>query len=136
VNKGPWHTRVIHLLASQWLCNGQLSISRRGNHAKIWSLLLHEDLKLNITEYLRANKFKITVHQFTKFVEEEAIAAFGIEGKKIICRKTARTWLHYLSWDYKDHSKSIFFDEHERDDIVAYWKCFLEQMASLRPQFL
>ena len=96
VNKGPWHARVIRSWANQWLSNGQLSMSRRGHHAKIRSLLLHEDLKLNIIEYLWANKFKITIHQFIRFVEDEAIPAFGIEGKKNISRETAQKWLHHL----------------------------------------
>ena len=47
---------------------------------------------------------------------------------------TARSWLHHLGWDYKDHSKNIYFDGHERDDVIAYRNQFLEQMANLRPR--
>src|SRR6266487_4084365 len=67
-----------------------------GYYAKIRLLLLHEDLKLNIIKYLQANKFKITIHQFIRFVEDETIPAFEIEGKKNISRETAWKWLHHL----------------------------------------
>ena len=134
VNRGLWHARVIHSWASQWLSKGEIFTLYRGRHSKIKSLLLHEDLKLHILQYLRVNKFTLTLHQFIKFVEEEAIPTFGIETKKTICEVTARAWLHHLGWDYKDHSKNIYFDGHERDDVVAYQNQFLKKMADLRPR--
>ena len=59
----------------------------------------------------------------------------GIETKKTISVETARIWLHNLGWDYKDHSKNIYFDGHERDDVVTYRNQFINQMINLRPRF-
>ncbi|CAG8756875.1 9382_t:CDS:2, partial [Cetraspora pellucida] len=39
-----------------------------------------------------------------------------------------------LGWNYKGHSKNIYYDGHERDDVVRYWQQFLEQIANLRPR--
>ena len=100
--------------------------SKRGCHAKIRSLLLNEDLKLQVNEYLRIHKFKLNVADFVKFVEDEVIPALGIEEKTSISYSTARKWLHILGWEYKDHSKNIYFDGHEYEDVVANRHRFLE----------
>ncbi|RHZ53889.1 hypothetical protein Glove_433g31 [Diversispora epigaea] len=78
VNKSLWYTRVIHLWANQWLNKSKIFTSRRGCYAKIKLLLYHKDFKLSIFNYLRANKFTLSIHHFIKFVEEEAIPAAQI----------------------------------------------------------
>ena len=72
-------------------------MSKRGRHAKIRSLLLHEDVKLQVTEYLRAYKFKLNVANFVKFIEDEVISALGIEEKISISCLIVHEWLHMLS---------------------------------------
>ena len=132
LNKGPWQARLIRSWANQWLKNGIIVTSKRGRHAKVRSFLLHEDLKLQVTEYLRAHKFKLNVANFVKFVEDEVIPTLGIEEKTSISCSTAHEWLHILGWEYKDHSKNIYFDGHEREDVVADRHRFLWQWAELR----
>ncbi|CAG8682496.1 14975_t:CDS:2 [Gigaspora margarita] len=125
LGKGPWHARLIRSWTNQWLNKGEIVTSKRGRHAKIRSLLLHEDFKLRVTEYLR-------LLNFVKFIEDEVIPALGIEEKTTISHTTAREWLHKLGWQYKDHSKNIYFDGHEREDVVAYRREFLRKLAELR----
>jgi len=132
LNKGPWQARLIRSWANQWLNNGMVITSKRGCHAKVRSLLLNEDLKLRVTEYLRTYKFKLNIADFVKFIEDEVIPALGIEEKTSISFSTAREWLHMLGWEYKDHSKNIYFDGHEREDVIADRHRFLEQWAELR----
>jgi hypothetical protein len=127
LNKGPWQSRLIRSWANQWLNNGMIITSKRGCHAKVRSLLLNEDLKLHVTEYLRAYKFKLNIADFVKFIEDEVIPALGIEEKTSISYTTAREWLHILGWEYKDHSKNIYFDGHEREDVVVDRNIFLKQ---------
>ena len=79
VNRGPWHAWVIRSWAKQWSKKGEIITSRRGRHPKIKSLLLDEDFKLRVTQYLRGNKFTVTIQQFIKFIEDEAIPSLGIE---------------------------------------------------------
>ena len=71
-------------------------MSKCGCHAKVRSLLLNEDLKLRITEYLRAYKFKLNIADFVKFIEDEIIPVLGIEEKMSISYTTVRKWLHIL----------------------------------------
>ena len=39
--------------------------------------------------------------------------------RKPIDERTACRWLHTLGFSYKSHKKMIFFDGHERPDVVA-----------------
>ncbi len=136
VNRGPWHAWVIHSWAKQWSKKGKIITSHCGRHSKIKSLLLNEDFKLHITQYLRGNKFTVTIQQFIKFIKDETIPSLGIEMRKTINEAMAQRWLHHLSWNYKNYSKNIYFDSYKCEDVVAYRNEFLQQMASLQSQIV
>ncbi|CAG8712722.1 5679_t:CDS:2 [Cetraspora pellucida] len=94
-----------------WLNKDKIITSKRGHYAKIRSLLLHEDFKLQVTEYLHTHKFTLRIAEFVKFIENEAIPALEIEEKITISHTTAREWLHKL---------------------VAYQHEFLQKFAELQ----
>ena len=48
-----------------------------------------------------------------------------------ICTETARCWLHHLGFNISNHQKGVFFDRHERKDVVVYRSDFLEKFAKL-----
>ena len=48
-----------------------------------------------------------------------------------ISNETARRWLHYLGFNMNDHHKGVFFDGHDREDVVAYRNDLLKQLAKL-----
>ena len=100
-------------------------------HAKIRSFLLNEDLKLWVIEYLHIYKFKLNVSGFVKFIDDEVIPALGIKEKTSISCLTTHEWLYMLGWEYKDHSKNIYFDNYKREDVVADRHQFLEQWVEL-----
>ena len=41
--------------------------------------------------------------------------------------RTARRWLHKLSWRYRQKKKGMYIDGHEREDVVEYRKGFVER---------
>ena len=41
---------------------------------------------------------------------------------------TAIRWLNILGYLFQQHRQSIYYDGHERDDVVEYHKKFLEEM--------
>lgn len=47
--------------------------------------------------------------------------------------KTLRAWLRRLSLEFITHRQGVYYDGHERDDVVAYRKQFLERMAAYEP---
>jgi hypothetical protein len=49
----------------------------------------------------------------------------------IFSEKTARRWLKKLGFVYSRFTKGIYFDGHERSDVVEYRQKFLEDMMQL-----
>jgi hypothetical protein len=52
---------------------------------------------------------------------------------RVVTSRTARNWLKKLGYSWKDVTKDVFVDGHERDDVVRYRKEFLDTMDSLLP---
>jgi len=48
-----------------------------------------------------------------------------------ITSRTARRWLNMLGFTWKDVKKGVFFDGHEREDVVEYRKQFLHTMEEM-----
>ncbi len=44
---------------------------------------------------------------------------------------TIRSYLNELGYVYIKVKKRIYMNRHEREDVVVYWKIFLEQMNQL-----
>ncbi|CAG8741395.1 9333_t:CDS:2 [Cetraspora pellucida] len=76
-----------------------------------------DNFKLRVTEYLHTHKFTLRIAEFVKFIEDEVIPALVIEEKTTILHTTACEWLYRLGWQYKDHSKNIYFNGYEHEDI-------------------
>lgn len=47
--------------------------------------------------------------------------------------KTARKWLNYLGYKWKNVQKGGFFYELEQKNRIKYWKTFLKKIMSLLP---
>ena len=48
-----------------------------------------------------------------------------------ICTETARLWLRSLGFSQKYHKKGVYFDRHERQDVVDYREQFVQQLHQL-----
>lgn len=53
----------------------------------------------------------------------------NLNGQKI-SEGSARRWLAKLGYELKEVKKGVYVDGHEREDVVAYRKQFLEQFAA------
>jgi hypothetical protein len=61
-----------------------------------------------------------------KHVNNEIIPGLGLDlGKEKISEVTARRWLIKLGYSLKEACKGMYFDGHERDDVVKYRAKFL-----------
>ncbi|CAG8706981.1 15407_t:CDS:1, partial [Dentiscutata heterogama] len=117
---------------NQWKNCKELIKSKRGRHIKTKSLIHNKSFRLQINQYLEKNKFKLAIPNFIRYVSS-IMPTFGITSK-IINRSTARRWLKLLGWKYQTHTKKIYFDGHEREDVVEDRNRFLQEMARLRKQ--
>jgi hypothetical protein len=84
-----------------------------------------------ITEYLWSVGCNVTVDKFKEFIEQEVFPSVGIENKKSISNTTVRTWLKHFGWTFRTGAKDIYYDGHERPDVLEYRQKFLVEMAQL-----
>jgi transposase len=127
LNRGTWFARLIRTWGKQYSKNGELIASKQGKHQKVKSIIYDEDVRLKISEYLRVNKFEITIKKFQQFVTDEILPDLGIENKISISDSSARRWLIQMGFVYKKYRKDIYYDGHEREDVVNYRKEFLQK---------
>ena len=128
IGGGEYCAWLIRNWSKQFLKFGTIPASNQGKYPKIKSLLWNEDINKKLQEYLVKQVSDIKVKNFKEFVESEVFPKIGIEEKKNISEKTARVWLKELGWTYQKHHKDIYYDGHERDDVVKYREIFLTQM--------
>ena len=101
-------------------------MSSRGKHPKWVSLVHDEKFQLDATEYLREHSYvkrapNLTLADFAQWVAE----TWHVE----VCKETARLWLHRMGFSYRQFSKGVYFDGHEREDVVQHRKFSAAQDA-------
>ena len=77
--------------------------------------------------YIQKNKGKIIPNEYKKFIEQELFSQLEI--KKTISNKTSRIWLRKFGLIPQLRKKGIYFDGHEKKDIIRYQEIFLRKMA-------
>ncbi|CAG8802745.1 12434_t:CDS:2, partial [Cetraspora pellucida] len=115
LNHGPWTARLIRTWGNQYTKTGTIQASKRGKHQKIQSLLLDEDIKNKLLEYLSFHKFKLSIPNLCDYVRDEIFSSVRIETGKTI--------------KFKPYQKDIYVNGHERLDVVEYRCSFLDCMA-------
>ena len=106
----------------------QLSSERGKGCGNADSILHDEEFQLSARKYIRSNPYRkgapnLTTEMFCKWIKDE----FGVE----VCCETARVWLHFLGFNMSDHQKGVFFDGHDREDVVEYRKDLLARLEKL-----
>ena len=62
---------------------------------------------------------------------DEGVIPASLRIKPEVCSETAWVWLHNLRFSQKNHHKSVYFDGHEREDVVIYHEEFLQKLEEL-----
>ena len=125
---GEYRARLIRNWSKKFLKTSLIFVSSQGKHPKIKSLLWHEDINKKLKDYLLEQKSDVSVKKFKEYIENEVFPEIGIEEKKTISVKTAQVWLKKLGWYHQKHHKDIYYDGHEREDVIKYRELFLSQM--------
>jgi hypothetical protein len=125
---GEYRARLIRNWSKKFLKTSLIFVSSQGKHPKIKSLLWHEDINKKLKEYLLEQRSDVSVKKFKEYIENEVFPEIGIEEKKTISVKTVQVWLKKLGWYHQKHHKDIYYDGHEREDVIKYRKIFLSQM--------
>ena len=98
--------------------------SENGHFSQLDSLISDEDFQLSAHTYVRSNACKkgepnLTSGMFAVWVNDLNIS-----------EETARLWLHSLGFGCTHHQKGVYFDGHERQDVVQYRSEFLTNLLS------
>ena len=105
-----------------------LSSNRGGHDNHAYSLLHDEDFCLAARTYVRKHACRkgepnLTSQMFSAWINTE----YNVN----IHDSTARRWLFKLGFSRIHHQKGVYFDGHDRDDVVKYRNTFLEKMGEL-----
>jgi hypothetical protein len=72
-----------------------------------------------------------------QYMEVELFPRIQLKVGKGISISTARRWLHREGFQYMEHKKALYFDGHDRPDVVSYrQKEFLPAMEKYRERLL
>ena len=128
-NKGVYKARQIRSWAKNWIQFGVLPKSLQGCHQKTKSFIDDEDVIEKSLSFIRENGGKTTPKQYHAFVNQLLFIQMGLgTSKKSISIKTSRIWLKKLGLKPQSRKKGIYFDGHEREDVVEYRNIFLNKM--------
>ena len=84
-----------------------------------------------IIEYLWSVGCDVTVNRFKTYIEQKVFPSVGIERKKTISNNTACAWLKHFGWKFHVERKDVYYDGHERPDVIEYRQDFLNEILEL-----
>ena len=118
---GPAWARTIRKWVLDFVRDGTLPIHCYSQKA----ILDNEDILQGIQEQLieKAKASFIKAEDVCKIVASERIQLMFMQlgiHQPSISLSTAHRWLSRLKWRYGKRSNGMYFDGHERDDVVAY----------------
>src|SRR6266498_4034874 len=129
-NKGDYMARCIRKWGGNFIQTGELPVHSQGKHMKIKSLLDDEDFSEDCKAWLRQQTPETrSPYNLKMYIEEELFPkSTGNIKKDTISEKTCRNYMHLWGYRYDERKKGIYYDGHERLDVVEYRKEWLERM--------
>ena len=157
-----WGGRQVREWVRDWIKHRELPESNRGRHVKVFTLLSDPAVCAELRSYVRSNKWAMNpaklaaftqnelipaeaekyAHQIVdkempaglkKYLEVELFPRIHLKVGKGICLSTARRWLHREGFRYMKYSKGLYYDGHDRPDVLDYrQKHFLPAMQQYR----
>ena len=157
LGKGSKFARCLVSWEIEWLRWQTIPEGRRGQHTKVMSVFDDEDVLLFVREYITNKGESVTsrqlaeavteylgnqamgnsVEEFLDEATEEPLADQNNSSETIgIKKEAARLWLHKLGLSWRSAKKTVYFDGHERDDVVAYRQQFVQEFLDLEARFV
>jgi hypothetical protein len=155
-----WGGRLVRSWTREYTKTRTLPVSKYGRHGKVASLLNDPAIAAELRAYVRSNKWAINPAKLAQFTQKELIPSAADQYLKHIVNEeipkglkqyleyvlfpriqlkvargislsTARRWLHREGFQYISHKKGLYFDGHDRPDVVAYrQEVFLPEMLA------
>ncbi len=101
--------------------------SDRGKHPKWISLISDENVQGAVKSYICDTGYvkgspNLTLMDVVSWVKTN----YDIE----VSKSSVGHWLHLLGFTYVQHTKGVYFDGHDRTDVVASRKAYLETLST------
>ena len=130
--------RTVRQWRNDFIENGEIIDSKQGKYQRTGVLWSSEELNAKAATFVRGNAAEkgqpnMTSGAFCQWVNESLLPNCSLKPgfPRKISVETARKWLHELGFAVLTPSKGMFFDGHERDDVVEYRGKFLRQLIEL-----
>jgi hypothetical protein len=161
-----WGGRNLRSWTRNWTKNHALPISLRGQHVKVYTLLSDPAIAAELRAYVRSNKWAINpdkLRQFSKnellpdaadkylrhlireemplglkkYMELELFPRVHLRVGRGISLSTACRWLRLEGFRFISHKKGLYFDGHDRPDVLSYRQNeFLPTMKHNEPRLV
>ena len=161
-----WGGRNLRSWTRNWTRNCVLPLSLRGQHAKVYTLLSDPVIAAELRAYVRSNKWAMNpdkLRQFSKnellpdtankylrhlvreemplglkkYMEVELFPRVYLRVGRGISLSTARRWLRLEGFRFISHKKGLYFDGHDRPDVLSYRQNeFLPTMKRNKPRLV
>jgi len=144
-----WEGCQVHSWTRRWMTNHTLPVSLMGCHAKVYSLLDDPDIVAELCAYIHSNKWAINPqklanfsknrlipdesakyvhdlidhempHGLKQYMELKLFPCIHLKVGKGVSVVTAHWWLHREGFQYTTYKKGLYFDGHDRPDVLQY----------------
>jgi hypothetical protein len=161
-----WGGRLLRSWTREYMKTQILPVSKHGRHTKVASLLNDPAIAAELRAFVRSNKWAMNPAKLAQLTQKELIPSAADKYLKHIVNEeipkglkryleyelfpriqlkvargislsTARRWLHSEGFRYLSHKKGLYFDGHDRPDVVAYrQEVFLPAMLAYRARLV
>ena len=125
-----YRPKIIRAWAKEFLMNGVLSPHRQGVHVKKQSFLSDADVKEMVLKMIRETKPEQRSPLNIKKHVDEVVAPSLLGVNVQVSEKTVRNYMHEWGYMYRKNKKDIYFDGHEREDVVKYRQEWSKRMVT------
>ncbi|RPA78671.1 hypothetical protein BJ508DRAFT_349096 [Ascobolus immersus RN42] len=138
--RGLYFARKVITWEIEWRANRTINEGKKGCFAKTHSWFNDEGVQLHIRDYLAGAGEHISAHALAKSIGEyldsqraertvntvlseaaqPAEEDHTLSKRRRIRARTARRFLHRMGFSYKNVTKNVYIDGHERPDVIEY----------------
>ncbi|KAF9455567.1 hypothetical protein BDZ94DRAFT_1277918 [Collybia nuda] len=127
-----WGGRLVQIWVRKWILWRELPVSLKGKHVKVFSLLDDPSVCAELRSFLRSNKWSMDPKKLRhivesempwglkKYLEVELFPRIQLKVARGVSVRTARHWLHCEGFKFTEHKKALYYDGHDRPDVVYY----------------
>ncbi|CAG8536262.1 15820_t:CDS:2 [Cetraspora pellucida] len=129
-NKGGYMAKCIQIWRNYFIKTEELLPYHQSKHTKLESLINDEDFSEDCIEWLRQQKPEVcTPSNLKAYIENTLFSKLiGHIKEDTISEKTCRNYMYSWGFKYNERRKGIFFDGHERPDVLVYRNKWLKKM--------